>query len=80
VNGTIGANFFLDETDCRFLRAAQLDTACPANYHQTFVKGTNNFTLIGCTDTASFCYSQNIVNQLKSFGYDISKLPVCPQK
>ncbi len=80
VNGSIGANFFLDQTDCRFLRAAQQDTACPVSYHQTVSAGSNGFNLIGCTDTASICYSQNIVNQLKGFGYDISKLPVCPQK
>jgi len=79
VNGSIGKNFFLDQTDCRFLRAAQLDTPCPANYEQSFQKGRSGFTLIGCSDASVICYSQNMIDQLKGFGYNTTGLNVCSE-
>jgi hypothetical protein len=72
---------FTDPTDCRFLRAQQLDTPCPLNYSQSLIPGKQDFvgmTLIGCSNgTSSICYTQNMLDQLKALGGDISELTPC---
>jgi hypothetical protein len=74
-------NIFTDPTDCRFKRAAETDTQCPANYSQALIPGTNGLggiTLIGCSNgTSSICYTDNILNQLKALGFTVSSLNAC---
>ena len=83
--GNILTNYFLAPTDCRFLRAAQLDTNCPVGYsHNSAITGVTGFkdaTLIGCSipvkGGSQYCYTPTIIGQLTTFGYDTSALPNC---
>jgi len=83
--GNIQANFFLDPTDCRFLRAKELEPKCPPKYlHSMSLMTSGPFsglTLIGCStgsaNETKYCYSGEILGQLTALGYDVSSLNAC---
>jgi hypothetical protein len=83
-----GTNYFLVPADCRFQRATQLDTPCPKSYtaaSQYMSSGAfQGATLIGCStgseNATTYCYSQNMLNNLLAVGYaqsDVNNLTVC---
>ena len=87
-NVTPSVNYFTDPAGCQFQRAAQLDTPCPKSYtaaNQYMSSGAfQGATLIGCStgteNSTTFCYSQNMLDNLVAAGYaqsDVDKLTLC---
>lgn len=82
-----GENEFLDPTDCRLLRLKEMDSTCPIGYHQTIatiysndVRNQSQFngtTLYGCTNLSNTCYTQKLIQRLKTLGYDTRPLTEC---
>jgi hypothetical protein len=78
-----GKNEFLDPTDCRLLRQKEMDATCPIGFHQILSSISNpqsplnGLSLYSCTDLNNNCYTENLVQRLRTLGYDVSQLRTC---
>jgi len=62
---------------CQYLKAKEMDGACPTGSKDMDVPQANGTTVYGCLKGSTICYNASTINRLKIHGHDTSGMNTC---